>query len=137
MISHNTLFVFFLGVATFTWLGCADGSDTGEKNTADTLAMKPQLSESQEELASIATAALEYRPLSEVIVCTGEVEVPPRGMASVTAPLGGYISRTSMVPGSVVRKGQRLATLTNPEYIVLQQNFFGDKRRIALCATGL
>ena len=32
--------------------------------------------------------------LSAGISCTGEIEVPPRGMASVTAPLGGYVADT-------------------------------------------
>jgi len=66
---------------------------------------------------------MEYKVISSVVTCTGEIEVPPQGMASVTAPLGGYIVKTSMIPGAQVKKGALLATLSNPEYIVLQQNY--------------
>jgi cobalt-zinc-cadmium efflux system membrane fusion protein len=44
-------------------------------------------------------------------------------MASVTAPLGGYLTETLMVPGIYVKKGQLLARLSNPEYISLQQSY--------------
>lgn len=77
----------------------------------------------QKMLANIQTGSLEYRLISSVVSCTGEVEVPPQGMASVTAPLGGYIAGTTMVPGKQVKKGTLLATLSNPEYIVLQQTY--------------
>lgn len=84
---------------------------------------KNQLSEGQKKLASVRTGGLEYRLISEKITCTGEIEVPPQGMASVTAPLGGYIVETAMVPGTFVKKGTLLAKLSNPEYIVLQQSY--------------
>jgi membrane fusion protein, heavy metal efflux system len=83
----------------------------------------PLLNETQKQLADIKTGRLEVRHISSLISCTGEIEVPPQGMASVTAPLGGYIVKTSMVPGIYVKKGDVLATLSNPEYIMLQQSY--------------
>jgi len=82
-----------------------------------------ELNDDQKELADVQTGSLEYKLISSVISCTGEIEVPPQGMASVTAPLGGYIVETSMVVGTYVKKGQLLARLSNPEYIVLQQSY--------------
>ncbi|MGC1243525.1 MAG: efflux RND transporter periplasmic adaptor subunit [Chryseosolibacter sp.] len=82
-----------------------------------------QLSPEQTKLASVQTGGLEYRLISGKIACTGEIEVPPQGMASVAAPLGGYVVETTMVPGTFVKKGQMLAMLSNPEYIVLQQSY--------------
>lgn len=78
---------------------------------------------SQKALAGVETGGVDYRLMSAVISCTGEIEVPPEGMAAVTAPLGGYIAKTEMVPGRYVKKGELLAQLTNPEYIVLQQTY--------------
>jgi cobalt-zinc-cadmium efflux system membrane fusion protein len=77
----------------------------------------------QKHLAGVETGAIEFKLVSSTVSCTGEIEVPPQGMASVTAPLGGYIVQTRMVPGAQVRKGAVLATLSNPEYIVLQQRY--------------
>lgn len=84
---------------------------------------KNQLSQEQKKLASIRTGSMEYRLISGKIRCTGEIDVPPQGMASVTAPLGGYIVETTMVPGTFVKKGALLAKLSNPEYIALQQSY--------------
>ena len=106
--------VFLIGMGA-----CAskdDGGAVSEKNA-------PLLNATQKQLADVETGTLQRRRISSVVTCTGEVEVPPQGMASVTAPLGGYIARTSMVPGAYVRKGEVLATLTNPEYVVLQQSY--------------
>lgn len=89
---------------------------TGEASAQD---ITPQ----QKRLAGVETGSLEYKVISSVVSCTGEIEVPPQGMASVSAPLGGYIVETAMVPGAKVRKGTLLATLSNPEYIQLQQTY--------------
>lgn len=81
------------------------------------------VSQQQKTLAGVKTEAMQYKVVTRVVSCTGEIEVPPQGMASVTAPLGGYIVKTEMIPGAQVRKGTLLATLSNPEYIILQQKF--------------
>ena len=65
------------------------------------------LSVEQKDLAEIETGSLQLRLIADVISCTGEVEIPPQGMASVTAPLGGYIADTDMVPGTFVKKRNR------------------------------
>lgn len=107
-------------VVSFMVLGaCASKDDSRVASDKEA----PLLNAAQKQLADVETGRLQIRRISAVVTCTGEVEVPPQGMASVTAPLGGYIARTSMVPGAYVQKGQVLATLTNPEYIVLQQSY--------------
>lgn len=101
------------------WGACSPG----EENTGAPAVESSGFNEEQKLLADVRTGGLEYRLMSPVVSCTGEVEVPPQGMASVTAPLGGYIVETEMVPGTFVQKGSRLARLSNPEYIVLQQSY--------------
>lgn len=108
--------VLLAGVVLVT--GCSSKEDAGSAPEPAT-----GYTESQIRLAGIETGRIEKRILSSVVSCTGEIEVPPQGMASVTAPLGGYLEETVMVPGAYVTKGQRLATLTNPRYIELQQAY--------------
>lgn len=95
----------------------------GEKAAVQAPPAKGVFTAHQRALADVEIGSMAYRLMSAVIVCTGEIEVPPEGMASVTAPLGGYIASTGMVPGRYVKKGHLLASLTNPEYIVLQQSY--------------
>lgn len=112
------LLVAFICAAALA--GC-DLKQEFEETTRD--ASGPAITPQQKQLAGVKTGTMEYKVISSVVSCTGEVEVPPQGMASVTAPLGGYIVETGMVPGTRVKKGTLLATLSNPEYIVLQQNY--------------
>ena len=51
------------------------------------------------------------------------IDVPPENRAVVNATMGGYIKTTSLLVGDVVRKGQVLVTLENPEFIRLQQEY--------------
>lgn len=115
----NQIFLLLV-VCLFSIAGC------GTKDEPQTTAEAPEalpISAQQNALAGVQTGAMEYKVISSVVSCTGEIEIPPQGMASVTAPLGGYIVKTEMIPGAQVKKGALLATLSNPEYIVLQQNY--------------
>jgi cobalt-zinc-cadmium efflux system membrane fusion protein len=114
--------LLWIGTAIFSWAmsGCASKDEITE---ASAIAGKTIYTEAQIKLADLKTGTLERRRLSSVVSCTGEIEVPPQGMASVTAPLGGYLKETLMVPGAYVKKGQFLAKLSRPEYIVLQQSY--------------
>jgi membrane fusion protein, heavy metal efflux system len=105
--------------ATLLLHGCSSKDELPESTAGG----QTGFTQTQKELAGIKTGSVEYRLLSSVVSCTGEVEVPPQGMASVAAPLGGYISGTEIVPGKYVKRGEVLARLANPEYIVLQQSY--------------
>ena len=50
--------------------------------------------------------------------------VPASGKhVTVTLSIGGIVKYTSLLPGNRVQKGELLATLENPEFINLQQNY--------------
>lgn len=53
----------------------------------------------------------------------GKMIVPPQRHATVTLTMGGTVHATSLLPGDYVRKGAVLATLENPDFITLQQNY--------------
>src|SRR5690606_22996412 len=43
--------------------------------------------------------------------------------SSVTSFIGGYVTKTPLLIGDKVNKGQLLVTLENPEYVEIQQNY--------------
>ncbi len=102
--------------------GCSgsndEAADVGEKDEAP-FELLPQ----QVAMAEVKTGHIEYRVISGVIAATGELEVPPEGRASLSAPSGGFIVENTLLPGMRVTKGQRLARLTNPDYVALQQEY--------------
>lgn len=96
---------------------------TPAEERGDDLTSPGVFTEEQKSLAGVRLGSVERRVLTSVVASTGEVEVPPQAMASVSVPLGGYLVQTELVPGDYVRKGQRIAQLSSPEYITLQQSW--------------
>ena len=60
----------------------------------------------------------------------GVIDVPPQNRAVVSIPLGGYITHTTLLVGDQVKRGQVIATLENPEFLVLQQNYLETKEQL-------
>lgn len=73
--------------------------------------------------SGIETNTLNNLDIAHKIMLTGQIDVPPQGMASVSAPSGGYVRVSRFMPGNFVSKGQTLATLENPELVQLQQDY--------------
>ncbi|NCI46691.1 efflux RND transporter periplasmic adaptor subunit [Sediminibacterium soli] len=84
----------------------------------------------QYRLAGIETGKIDMRNLSNIIKLNGVIDVEPKSMASVSAPLGGYIKTAGMLPGQAVKKGQVLATIENPQFITMQQEYLESKGRL-------
>ncbi|WP_315816206.1 efflux RND transporter periplasmic adaptor subunit [Paraflavitalea speifideaquila] len=64
------------------------------------------------------------------IQVSGIIDVPPQNIVSISIPLGGYIKKTTLLPGSRINKGAILATLEDQQYIQLQQDYLTAKTRL-------
>ncbi|MDQ0477725.1 efflux RND transporter periplasmic adaptor subunit [Chryseobacterium sp. MDT2-18] len=80
--------------------------------------------------SGIETNTLSNLDIAHKIMLTGQIDVPPQGMASVSAPSGGYVRVSRFMPGNFVKKGQILATLENPELVQLQQDYLLAKSNL-------
>lgn len=80
--------------------------------------------------AGIITGAVETRDMHTVIQVSGKVDVPPQNLVTVSAPLGGYVKRITLLPGMKINKGAVLATLEDQQYIQLQQDYLTTKIRL-------
>ena len=80
--------------------------------------------------SGIETSTLNNLDIAHKIMLTGQIDVPPQGMASVSAPSGGYVRVSRFMPGNFVKKGQTLATLENPELVQLQQDYLLAKSNL-------
>ena len=79
---------------------------------------KAQFDEEQMQLGR-----LEVQTFNESITTNGFIDVPPQNRASVSSYVGGYIKNTPLLIGDKVRKGQRLVSIQNTEFIEMQQEF--------------
>jgi cobalt-zinc-cadmium efflux system membrane fusion protein len=57
------------------------------------------------------------------------VDVPPTAVASVSIPMGGYIQDINLIPGNFVKKGSTIATIKDPQYIQLQEDYLTAKSK--------
>ncbi len=70
--------------------------------------------------------------LGTTLQLSGEVDVPPSGLISISVPYGGFLRQTSLIPGAQVHKGQILAVLEHPDYVQIQQDYLDTKTKIEL-----
>ncbi len=108
-------------------LGSCNNSEK-EVNLTETTSEETQkeriyLSKAQFEGEAMALGQLNKKRFAETVQTTGVIDVPPQSRALISAFSGGYIKDTPLLVGDQVKKGQRLVTLENPEFITMQQNY--------------
>jgi len=102
------------------------------KNDEQQLSKKPEgnivsLTEAQLKNAGIQTGKIGQRSVSSVLKVSGKIDVPPQNMVSISAPLGGYLKSTKLLPGMHVNKGEIIAVMEDQQYIQLQQDYLTAK----------
>lgn len=103
------------------------------ETTTETEATGPvviHLTDEQKRVAGIQTGAPGRKLLSTPIECTGKVEVPPQSLATVYAPVAGFVKVVKYLPGDYVKKGDLLITLSHPDLIKLQREWLETKSRL-------
>lgn len=88
------------------------------------------LTPEQYEVAGIKLGALETRTLSGTIKVNGLLDLPPKNLVSISTPLEGIVKSTEMLQGMRVKKGTVVATIQNPEFIQMQQDFLDYKSQL-------
>ena len=101
-------------------------TDTTDASTEDSVS----ISSKQQQVSGIQLGKIELRSLSGSIPVTGLLDVPPQNLVNITAPLGGFLRSTSLLQGMRVSKGQVVATIENPDYIQLQQDYLDTRSQV-------
>lgn len=129
MNKFKILIVFALSVILLT--SCGSKPKETESKEEEVLPENiVELSADQFKVAGIVYGSIEQKTLSNTVKANGIITVSPQNLASICAPLGGFIRNTDLVAGSPVRKGQTLAIIENPEFIELQQNYLEAKSKL-------
>jgi cobalt-zinc-cadmium efflux system membrane fusion protein len=81
------------------------------------------ISRQQFDALKIEFGAIEHKNMRNNLKATGFLKVPPQGKANITSALGGTVQSILVKEGDKVTKGQTVATLTNPEFIKMQEEF--------------
>ena len=81
------------------------------------------LTEQQMDAIGLKMVSIENRNLTTGIQASGKLELAPQDKADISPVLGGIIKELRVFEGDKVTKGQVLATLENPDFIQLQQDY--------------
>ena len=81
------------------------------------------LTKTQFEVENMQLGSIAEYDFTETVVVNGMIDVPPHNKSRVTNFMGGYITKTPLLVGDQVKKGQLLVTIENTEYVALQQQF--------------
>ena len=135
------ILVIITVIATTVWLsscGNTTSSETTEKteeagheeehenpNTAT-------LTEEQIKSIGIEFGSIEEKQLSSALKANGVLRVPNQNKANINSVYSGVIKSLLIQPGNTVRKGQTIATIANPEFIQVQDEYLAINSKIVL-----
>jgi cobalt-zinc-cadmium efflux system membrane fusion protein len=81
------------------------------------------LTESQLKNSAITLGQLETKNMASILKVSGTIDVPPQNMVSISAPMGGFLKYTKLLPGMHLVKGEIIATMEDQQYIQIQQEY--------------
>ena len=84
----------------------------------------------QYKTAGIQIGSVVNTNLSSYIKASGSIDVPPQQMMSVTSPYGGTIKSTNVLEGRYIAKGKVVASIENPEFLQIQQDYLESSSQL-------
>ncbi len=115
-------YIFHAAAAILLFTSCSTHTDPNETIVAP-LESIVVLTDAQFKNAQIESGQIQLRNISSLLRVNGKIEVPPQNLISISAPMGGYLKSTKLLPGLHIRKGEVIATLEDQQYIQLQQDY--------------
>lgn len=88
------------------------------------------LTEEQIKTVGIQLGVIEQKELTATIRANGLLKVPNNNKANATSLYGGVIKTLNVQIGDYVKKGQVIATIANPQFIQLQEEYLSTASRI-------
>jgi RND family efflux transporter MFP subunit len=136
--------IFIVCIAVTVFYGCgsnesepkgqpegkeAPKSEAGHEEGPVTVAA---LSAAQIKAVGIVFGGIEDKELTATIKANGLLSVPNNNKANATALYGGVVKTLNVQLGDQVRKGQVIATITNPQFVQLQEEYVSLASKITL-----
>lgn len=104
-------------------------NSTSNSNDSTISSSEVQLDKDQLQQANLKMAVLEKGIASMEVHLNGKIDVPPTAVASVSIPMGGYVQDINLIPGNYVKKGSTIATIKDPQFVQLQEDYLSAKAK--------
>lgn len=141
-IINNIVFSVFVLVVIFALNACTnkhtegDGHNHGTEAATTTDEHEEEeenvavLTDEQMKAVGIEIGSIEQKQLSATLKANGGLRVPNSNKANATSMFGGVIKSLNVEIGDFVKKGQVIATISNPQFIQLQEEYLSINSRI-------
>ncbi|MBS7253604.1 efflux RND transporter periplasmic adaptor subunit [Flavobacterium branchiicola] len=103
-----------------------------EENHEEAAATIATLTQEQLKSVGITLGPIENKNLTASIKVNGALRVPNNNKANATSLYGGVVKTLKVQLGDYVRKGQVIATIENPQFIQLQEEYLTIGSKITL-----
>ncbi len=116
-----------------SFMNCGDSKKESNNDASETEEISNnniKLTKAQFEQSAMKLGGLEEKSFPVITKTNGMIDVPPENRAVVSAAMGGYIKKTPLLIGDIVKKGQALVTIENPEFVSLQQEYLEIKEQL-------
>jgi len=114
----------YILLISLSFLNCRNNESKLDQNLeSQTDTNEIIITKAQFESEQMLLDTLKHVDFSSSIQATGMIDVPPKNKASVSTFIGGYVTKTPLLVGDQVKKGQSLVSLKNPEYVEMQQKY--------------
>ena len=138
---NKITFIATIVVLIFSFSACKNDKQT-EGQSAETKKVDKEeaheevmptiatLTEEQIKTVGIQLGVIEQKELTATIRANGLLKVPNNNKANATSLYGGVIKTLNVQIGDYVKKGQVIATIANPQFIQLQEEYLSTASRI-------
>ena len=89
------------------------------------------------DLENVIFTKISKQLITDVVECTGKIDVPPNQRAAIYAPIGAVIRGIRVLPGDDVKKGQILFTMVHQDLVKIQQEYLQAKNDYQLLQVNL
>jgi RND family efflux transporter, MFP subunit len=136
--------IFIVCIAVTVFYGCGSNESERKGQAEGKEARKAEegheegpvtvaaLSVAQIKAVGIIFGGIEEKELTATIKANGLLSVPNNNKANATALYGGVVKTLNVQLGDNVRKGQVIATITNPQFVQLQEEYVSLASKITL-----
>lgn len=106
---------------------CGNNAAEPAQSTEKVEVNEINLTQAQLSKLGLVTDSLTTQSVSSQVKVSGKIDVPPQNMVSVSAPMGGFLRSTKLLPGMHLSKGEVIAVMEDQQYVQLQQDYLTTK----------
>lgn len=129
-MKKNIIYSF---IASTVFFACGDKKEATQTATDEESSVQEiVLTKDQLNNIDIDYLTIEQKEIGDIIRANGSIDVPPESMVSISAPMGGYLKYTRLLPGLKVKKGEILAIVEDQQFVELGKEYLTIKNKVEL-----